>query len=193
MNSWLSFANIERLFCCVKSFLKRKREEKLKGKIITDQGNVSYPGVIYPFYKVLTIFHEQCGVKLILVYNIKALVSFVHYITTIIIMIWEFHGQLNLFWMHYALRTFAAKSDLEKLGYISVAICSYVMKCFILYEFLFKLPFATIRSHFFFTLASRNGLKKKQLILLIGPYSWRQCAQNLMHKRAHFTVSRLVI
>ena len=57
------------------------------------------------------------------------------------------------------------------LGYISVAICSYVMKCFILYEFLFKLPFATIRSHFFFSLASRNGLKKKQLILLIGPYS----------------------
>lgn len=48
----------------------------------------------------------------------------------------------------------------NKLGYISVAICSYVMKCFILYEFLFKLPFATIRSHFFFTLASRNGLKK---------------------------------
>ena len=148
------------IFVVSKSFLKRKREEKLKGKIITDQGNVSYPGVIYPFYKVLTIFHEQCGVKLILVYNIKALVSFVHYITTIIIMIWEFHGQLNLFWMHYALRTFAAKSDLEKLGYISVAICSYVMKCFILYEFLFKLPFATIRSHFFFTLASRNGLKK---------------------------------
>ena len=65
--------------------------------------------------------------------------------------------------MHYALRTFAAKSDLEKLGYISVAICSYVMKCFILYEFLFKLPFATIRSHFFFTLASRNGLKKKTI------------------------------
>ena len=150
MNSWLSFPDIERLFCCVKSFLKRKREEKLKGKIITDQDNVSYAGVIYPFYKVLTIFHEQCGVKLILVYNIKALVSFVHYITTIIIMIWEFHGRLNLFWMHYALRTFAAKSDLEKLGYISVAICSYVMKCFILYEFLFKLPFATIRSHVFF-------------------------------------------
>lgn len=193
MNSWLSFPDIERLFCCVKSFLKRKREEKLKGKIITDQDNVSYPGVIYPFYKVITIFHEQCGVKLILVYNIKALVSFVHYITTIIIMIWEFHGQLNLFWMHYALRTFAAKSDLEKLGYISVAICSYVMKCFILYEFLFKLPFATIRSHFFFTLASRNGLKKKQLILLIDLYLWRHCPQNLMHKRAHFTVSRLVI
>lgn len=97
MNSWLSFPDIERLFCSVKSFLKRKREEKLKGKIITDQDNVSYPGVIYPFYKVLTIFHEQCGVKLILVYNIKALVSFVHYITTIIIMIWEFHGRLNLF------------------------------------------------------------------------------------------------
>ena len=37
-------------------------------------------------------------------------------------MIWEFHGQLNLFWMHYVLRTFAAKSDIEKLGYISVAI-----------------------------------------------------------------------
>ena len=160
MNSWLSFPDIERLFCCVKSFLKRKREEKLIGKIITDQDNVSYPGVIYPFYKVLTIFQEQCGFKLILVNNIKALVSFVHYITTIIIMIWEFHGQLNLFWMHYALRTFAAKSDLEKLGYISVAICSYVMKCFILYEFLFKLRFATKRSHFFFTLASRNGLKK---------------------------------
>ena len=48
----------------------------MKRKIITDQGNVRYPGVIYPFYKVLTIFHEQCGVKLILVYNIKALVSF---------------------------------------------------------------------------------------------------------------------
>lgn len=80
-----------------KSFLKRKREEKLKGKIITDQDNLSYPGVIYPFYKVLTIFQEQCGFKLILVNNIKALVSFVHYITTTIIMIWEFHGQLNLF------------------------------------------------------------------------------------------------
>ena len=67
-----------------KSFSKRKREEKLIGKIITDQDklNVSYPGVIYPFYKVLTIFHEQCGFKLILVNNIKALVSFVHYITT---------------------------------------------------------------------------------------------------------------
>ena len=110
-----------------KSFSKRKREEKLIGKIITDQDklNVSYPGVIYPFYKVLTIFQEQCGFKLILVNNIKALVSFVHYITTII-MIWEFHGQLNLFWM-------------------------------------------------------------------LGPYLWRQCPQNLMHKRAHFTVSRLVI
>ena len=82
-----------------KSFSKRKREEKLIGKIITDQDklNVSYPGVIYPFYKVLTIFQEQCGVKLIVVNNIKALVSFVHHITTTIIMIWEFHGQLNLF------------------------------------------------------------------------------------------------
>lgn len=85
------------IFVVSKSFLKRKREEKLKGKIITDQDNVSYPGVIYPFYKVLTIFQEQCGVKRILVNNIKALVSFAHYITTIIIMIWEFHGQLNLF------------------------------------------------------------------------------------------------
>ena len=44
------------IFVVSKSFLKRKREEKLKGKIITDQDNVSYPGVIYPFYKVLNNF-----------------------------------------------------------------------------------------------------------------------------------------
>lgn len=44
------------IFVVSKSFLKRKREEKLKGKIITDQDNVSYPGVIYPFYKVLLNF-----------------------------------------------------------------------------------------------------------------------------------------
>ena len=97
MNGWLSFPDIERYFCCVKVFFKKKKGRKLKGKIITDQDNVSYPGVIYPFYKVLTIFQEQCDLKLILVNNIKALVSFVHYITTIIIMIWECYGQLNLF------------------------------------------------------------------------------------------------
>ena len=65
--------------------------------------------------------------------------------------------------MHYALRTFAAKSDLEKLGYISVAICSYVMKCFILYEFLFKLPFATIRSHFFSHFSLKEWPYKKTI------------------------------